>query len=203
MTKVGRLSWIIVLAEYDYGGFLMYDDFENKMKKTVEVLQNQFSSIRAGRANPSVLDQIKVEYYGTPTPINQIASISSPDPRTLMIQPWDASSLKLVEKALMTSDLGINPSNDGRFIRLIFPQPTEERRKELIKQVSKYAEESKVAIRNIRRDAVEKFKAQKKKGEITEDDLTETEKDLQKLTDNYIKEVDKVAQKKEEEIKEI
>jgi len=181
----------------------MYDEYESKMKKTIEVLQSQFSAIRAGRANPSVLDQIKVDYYGTPTPINQIASISSPDPRTLMIQPWDASSLKPIEKALMTSELGINPANDGRFLRLVFPQPTEERRKELIKQVSKFAEESKVAIRNIRRDAVEKFKAQKKKGEITEDDLTDTEKDLQKLTDNYIKEIDKVAQSKEAEIKEI
>ena len=181
----------------------MYEEFENKMKKTIEVLQNQYSAIRAGRANPSVLDQIKVEYYGTPTPINQIASVSTPDPRTLMIQPWDAASLKMIEKAIMTSDLGINPTNDGRFLRLVFPQPTEERRKDLIKQVNKYSEESKVAIRNIRRDAVEKFKAQKKKGEITEDDLADTEKDLQKLTDNYIKEIDKVALKKEAEIKEI
>jgi len=181
----------------------MYDEYENKMKKTVEVLQSQYSAIRAGRANPSVLDHIKVEYYGTPTPINQIASISTPDPRTLVIQPWDASSLKLVEKALITSELGINPSNDGRFLRLIFPQPTEERRKELIKQVSKYAEESKVAIRNVRREAVEDYKAQKKKSEITEDDLADAEKDLQKMTDNYIKEIDKVAAKKEAEIKEI
>jgi len=181
----------------------MYDEYESKMKKTVEVLQSQFSAIRAGRANPSVLDQIKVEYYGSLTPINQIASISTPDPRTLMIQPWDASSLKMIEKAIMTSELGINPANDGRNLRLVFPQPTEERRKELIKQVSKHAEESKVAIRNVRRDAVETYKAQKKKSEITEDDLVNTEKDLQKLTDNYIKEIDKVAQKKETEIKEI
>ena len=181
----------------------MYDEYESKMKKTIEVLQTQFSAIRAGRANPAVLDQIKVEYYGTPTPINQIASIGTPDPRTLMIQPWDANSLKLIEKAIMTSDLGLNPANDGRVIRLVFPQPTEERRKELIKQVSKHAEESKVAIRNIRRDAVENFKAQKKKGEITEDDLTDTEKDIQKLTDNYTKEIDKIAEKKETEIKEI
>ena len=181
----------------------MYEEFENKMKKTVEVLQSQFSAIRAGRANPSILDQIKVEYYGTPTPINQIASIATPDPRTLVIQPWDTSSLKLIEKAIITSELGINPSNDGRFIRLIFPQPTEERRRDLIKQVSKNAEEAKVAIRNIRRDAVEVFKAQKKKSEITEDDLADTEKDLQKLTDVYIKEIDKVAEKKEAEIKEI
>ena len=181
----------------------MYEEYESKMKKTVEVLQAQYSAIRAGRANPAVLDQIKIDYYGTPTPIHQIASVSSPDPRSLTIQPWDASSLKLIEKAIMTSDLGINPTNDGRFLRLVFPQPTEERRKELIKQVSKSAEESKVAIRNVRRDAVEKFKAQKKKSEITEDDLADTEKDLQKLTDDYIKEIDKVAQKKEAEIKEI
>ena len=181
----------------------MYDEYESKMKKTIEVLENSYASIRAGRANASVLDQLKVDYYGTPTPINQIASVSNPDPRTLMIQPWDASSLKPIEKAIAASDLGINPANDGRVLRLAFPQPTEERRKELIKQVSKYAEEAKIAIRNIRRDAVETFKAQKKTGEITEDDLTDTEKDLQKLTDTYTKEIDKVASKKEAEIKEI
>ena len=181
----------------------MYEEFENKMTKTIEALQSQYSAIRAGRASPSILDQIKVEYYGTPTPINQIAQISTPDPRTLVIQPWDASSLKLIEKAINTSELGINPANDGRVIRLVFPQPTEERRKELVKQVHKFAEDSKVAIRNIRRDAVEKFKAQKKKGEITEDDLTDTEKDLQKLTDKFVAEIDKVAGKKETEIKEI
>jgi ribosome recycling factor len=160
----------------------MYDEYENRMKKTVEVLQSQYSTIRAGRANPTVLDQIKVDYYGTPTPINQIAGISTPDPRTLMITPWDANSLKPIEKAIMTSELGINPQNDGRAIRLQFPQPTEERRKELIKQINKQAEDSKVSIRNIRREAVEDYKAQKKTGEITEDDLTITEKDLQKLT---------------------
>jgi len=181
----------------------MYDEYESKMKKTIEALQSQYSTIRAGRANASVLDQIKVDYYGTPTPINQIAGISTPDPRTLMITPWDASSLKAIEKAIMTSDLGINPANDGRVIRLQFPQPTEERRKELIKQINKQAEDSKVSIRNIRREAVEKYKAQKKTGEITEDDLEITEKDLQKLTDNYIAEIGKVAQKKEAEIKEI
>ena len=181
----------------------MYEEYENKMKKTIEVLQNQYSTIRAGRANPAVLDQIKAEYYGTPTPIKQIASIGTPDPRTLMISPFDPSSLKDIEKALMTSDLGINPANDGRVIRLQFPQPTEEQRKELAKQISKQAEASKVAIRNIRRDAVEYYKAQKKSSEITEDDLIATEKDIQKLTDNYIKEIDKVAQKKEAEIKEI
>jgi len=181
----------------------MYDEYESKMKKTVEVLRNQYSTVRAGRASPSVLDQIKVDYYGTPTPINQIAGVSTPDPRTLMISPWDANSLKPIEKALITSELGINPANDGRVIRLQFPQPTEERRNELIKQIHKQAEDAKVSIRNIRRDAVEKFKAQKKTGEITEDDLEVTEKELQKLTDNYINEISKVAQKKETEIKEI
>jgi len=181
----------------------MYDEYENKMKKTIEVLQSQYSSVRAGRANASVLDQVKVDYYGTPTPINQIAGISTPDPRTLMVTPWDASSLKAIAKAIMSSDLGINPANDGRVIRLQFPQPTEERRLELIKQINKQAEDSKVAIRNIRRDAVEKYKAQEKTGEITEDDLKITEKDLQKLTDTYIGEIAKVVQKKEAEIKEI
>ncbi|MCL2628990.1 MAG: ribosome recycling factor [Oscillospiraceae bacterium] len=181
----------------------MYDEYEGKMKKTIEVLQASYTTVRAGRANAAVLDQIKVDYYDTPTPINQIAGISTPDPRTLMITPWDASSLKLIEKAIMTSDLGINPANDGRVIRLQFPQPTEERRKELIKQIHKQAEDSKVSIRNIRRDAVEKFKSQKKTGEITEDDLEVTEKDLQKLTDKYIEEIGKVAAKKEAEIKEI
>ena len=181
----------------------MYDEYEGKMQKAVDVLQTKYSSIRAGRANPAVLDQISVDYYGTPTPINQIGSVSTPDPRTLMIQPWEASSLKDVEKAILASELGITPANDGRVLRLVFPQPTEERRKELIKQIQKQAEESKVAVRNIRRDAVEKFKAMKKKSEITEDDLTDTEKDLQKLTDKYTSEIDSVAKKKEAEVMEI
>ncbi|MGE4486037.1 MAG: ribosome recycling factor [Oscillospiraceae bacterium] len=181
----------------------MYTEYKNKMKKTVEVLQTQFSSVRAGRANASVLDQIKVEYYGTPTPVQQIAAISSPDPRTLVIQPWDASSLKAVEKAIQASDLGINPQNDGRVIRLAFPQLTEERRRELVKQVHKYSEEAKIAIRNIRRDAMEAFKVQKKKSEITEDDLKDIEKDMQKMTDEYIKDIDGVTEKKEKELSEI
>jgi len=180
-----------------------YQEYESRMKKTVEVLQTQFSSVRAGRANAAVLDQIRVEYYGTPTPIQQIASVSSPDPRTLLIQPWDASSLKAIEKAIQASDLGINPQNDGRVIRLAFPQLTEERRKELVRQVHKYAEDAKVAIRNIRRDAMEDFKAQKKKSEITEDDLKNMEKDLQKITDDYIKDLDAAADKKEKELYEI
>ncbi|NCC68198.1 MAG: ribosome recycling factor [Clostridia bacterium] len=177
-----------------------YQDFTTKMKKTTEVLSSQFDSVRAGRANAAVLDQIRVEYYGTPTPINQIATVATPDPRSLSIQPWDTSCLKLVEKAILESDLGINPQNDGKIIRLNFPQLTEERRKDLIKQVKKYAEEAKVAIRNIRRDAMDYFKDQKKKSEITEDDLKDIEKDLQKLTDDYIKEIDNIAAKKEKEL---
>ena len=147
------------------------DAFKERMIKTTEVLATQFASVRAGRANAAVLDQISVDYYGVPTPIRQIASVSSPDARTLLIQPWDASALKGIEKAILTSELGINPQNDGRSIRLVFPQLTEERRKDLAKQVRKYGEEGKVAIRNIRRDAMEKFKKQQKKTEITEDDL--------------------------------
>ncbi|MBR2831568.1 MAG: ribosome recycling factor [Oscillospiraceae bacterium] len=180
-----------------------YEAYENRMKKTVEVLQTQNASVRAGRANAAVLDQITVEYYGAATPIHQIASISTPDPRTLVIQPWDASSLKAIEKAIQASDLGINPQNDGRLLRLVFPQLTEERRKELAKQVTKYGEESKVAIRNIRRDAMESFKAQKKKSEITEDDLKDIEKDMQKLTDDYIKKIDGVTEAKIKELQAI
>ena len=180
-----------------------YEAYESRMKKTIEVLQAQNASVRAGRANAAVLDQISVEYYGTPTPIQQIASISTPDPRTLVIQPWDASSLKTIEKAIQASDLGINPQNDGRVLRLIFPQLTEERSKELGKQVTKYGEESKVAIRNIRRDAMEAFKAQKKKSEITEDDLKDIEKDMQKLTDDYIKKIDAVTEAKIKELQAI
>ena len=177
-----------------------YQEFTAKMKKTTEVLSQQFDSVRAGRANPAVLDKLRVEYYGTPTPINQIATVATPDPRSLAIQPWDTSSLKLIEKAILESDLGINPSNDGKIIRLMFPQLTEERRKDLIKQVKKYAEEAKVAIRNIRRDAMEHYKELKKKSEITEDDLKDIEKDMQKLTDDYIKEIDNIAAKKEKEL---
>ncbi len=178
-------------------------EFKNRMIKTASVLSTQFDTVRAGRANAAVLDQIEVDYYGTPTPIRQIASISSPDARTLLIQPWDSSTLKLIEKAILTSELGINPQNDGRVIRLVFPQLTEERRKELAKQVRKYGEEAKVAVRNIRRDAMDTFKKEQKKGEITEDDLKDLEKDMQKLTDDYIKEVDKLTAAKEKELFEI
>jgi ribosome recycling factor len=180
-----------------------YSEFSEKMKKTTEVLSVQFASVRAGRANSAVLDQISVEYYGVPTPINQIATISTPDPRQLSIQPWDASSLKLIEKAILASELGINPTNDGRAIRLAFPQLTEERRKELVKQVKKYGEEAKVAIRNIRRDAIEHFKKLEKKSEITEDDLKDMEKDMQKLTDDFIRDIDSLTAKKEKELSEL
>ena len=178
-------------------------EFETRMIKTTEVLAAQFAAVRAGRANAAVLDQIEVDYYNVPTPIRQIASISTPDPRSLVIQPWDSSTLKLIEKAILVSDLGINPQNDGRSIRLVFPQLTEERRKELAKQVRRYGEDAKVAVRNVRRDAMDKFKKEQKKGEITEDDLKDLEKDLQKLTDDYIKKVDKQIEAKEKELFEI
>ena len=180
-----------------------YKVYEEKMKKSIESVANDFAAVRAGRANASVLNRIHVDYYGTPTPIQQIASVGSPDPRTLVITPWDASALKAIEKAILESDLGINPQNDGRMIRLVFPPLTEERRKDLIKQTKKYVEESKVAIRNIRRDAIDKFKKQQKASEITEDDYKIAEKDIQKLTDDYIKELDGICAKKEKELTEI
>ena len=178
----------------------IYQEFDHKMQKTIEVVASDFAAVRAGRANPAVLDKLSVEYYGAETPLQQVASIASPDARSLVIQPWDATLLKAIEKAIQTSDLGINPQNDGKVIRLLFPQLTEERRKDLIKQVKKYAENGKVAIRNIRRDAVDKFKAQKKKSEITEDDLKEIEKDLQDMTDKKIKEIEDMTVRKETEL---
>ena len=174
--------------------------YDNKMAKTVEVVKSNFAAVRAGRANAGVLDRIMVEYYGTPTPLNQVAAIASPDPRTLTIQPWDATLLKAIEKAIQTSDLGINPQNDGRLIRLAFPQLTEERRKDLTKQVRKYGEEGKVALRNVRREAMDEFKKLTKKSEMTEDDLKQLEKELQELTDKRCKEVDELTVKKEQEL---
>lgn len=173
---------------------------EVRMQKTIDSVKADFASVRAGRANAAVLDRIQVEYYGSPTPLNQVASISSPDPRQLVIQPWDGSLLREIEKAIQTSELGINPQNDGKIIRLTFPQLTEERRKDLTKQVRKYAEGGKVAIRNIRRDAMDKIKAAKKKSEITEDDAKDFEKKLQDATDKYIKKVDELAAEKEKEL---
>ena len=174
--------------------------YDEKMAKTIEVVKSDFASVRAGRANAGVLDRLQVEYYGTPTPIQQVASISTPDPRTLQIQPWDSSLLKAIEKVIQASDLGINPQNDGRVIRLAFPQLTEERRVELTKQVRKYGENGKVAIRNIRRDAMDKLKALEKKSEITEDDRKEDEKELQDLTDKRCKEIDDLTAAKEKEL---
>ena len=178
----------------------LYQEYDVKMQKTIEVVVSDFAGVRAGRANAAVLDKITVEYYGTETPIQQVASISTPDARTLVIQPWDGTLLKAVEKALLASELGINPQNDGKVIRLIFPQLTEERRKELTKQVRKYSEEGKVALRNIRRDAMDEFKKKKKASEITEDDLKELEKELQDLTDKRCKDIDELTVKKEQEL---
>lgn len=177
-----------------------YKVYEEKMRKSIDSVAADFAAVRAGRANAAVLDRISVDYYGTPTPIQQIASIGSPDPRQLLIQPWDASAVKLIEKAILNSDLGINPQNDGKAIRLTFPQLTEERRKELVKQIHKYSETGKVAIRNIRRDAMEKFKAMKKKSEITEDEAKDYEKELQNLTDKRCKDIDVLTADKEKEL---
>lgn len=173
---------------------------EDKMKKTLSVLREEYMAIRAGRANPQLLNRIVVDYYGTPTPLNQMANIASPDPKTLTVTLWDNTQLKAVEKAIMASELGINPSNDGKVIRLVVPELTEERRKELSKTVKQKAEEAKVAIRNTRRDALEQVKKQKKDGLITEDDQKKDEENIQKLTDKYVKEVDGVAAEKEKEI---
>ncbi len=180
-----------------------FKEFNRKMDRTLEILQEDFGAIRAGRANARVLDRITVEYYGVDTPIGQVGTISSPDARTLVIQPWDGSLLKKVEKAIQISDLGINPQNDGRVIRLVFPQLTEERRRELAKQVRKYGEDAKVAVRNIRRDAMDYIKKLKKDSEITEDDQKKAEKDLQELTDKYVKKVDEACAVKEKELMEL
>ena len=177
-----------------------FKEFERRMGKAVDHLVEEFGAVRAGRANASVLDRIMVDYYGSPTPIQQIAAIASPDARALLITPWDATALKSIEKAILNSDLGINPQNDGKSIRLNFPQLTEERRKELVKQIHKYSEGGKVAVRNIRRDAVDHFKKMEKKSEITEDELKQAEKDLQKLTDDSCKKIDDLLAKKEKEL---
>ena len=180
-----------------------YKEFTDRMEKTCSVLTEQFNAVRAGRANAAVLDQITVEYYGSASPIQQLATISTPDARTLTIQPWDASVLKSIEKAIQVSDLGINPQNDGRVIRLVFPQLTEERRKDLAKQVKKYGEDAKVAIRNIRRDGIEKFKKLQKSSDITEDDYKDMEKEFQKIVEDYIKKIDALSAKKEKELFEL
>ncbi|MBR4868478.1 MAG: ribosome recycling factor [Clostridia bacterium] len=181
----------------------LYTKTQEKMQKAINAMENEFKAIRAGRASAAVLDRIVVDYYGTPTPINQMAAISTPEARMLQIQPYDGSTLKSIEKAIQASDLGINPSNDGRIIRLVFPPLTEERRRELAKEVAKVCEDGKVAIRSVRRDAIDKYKTMKKNGELTEDDLKKSEADVQKLTDKFCKMADDAAAAKSKEISEI
>lgn len=179
------------------------DDMKAKMEKTLDVLAGEFRTLRAGRANPAILDKVNVDYYGVPTPVNQLAAVNVPEARILTIQPWDTHSLKAIERAINEAEIGINPQNDGKIIRLVFPPLTEERRKALAKDVHSMAENSKVAIRSIRRDAVEKLKAMKKSSEITEDDLKQGEKKIQDITDKYCKKIDTMAADKSEEIMEI
>ena len=178
-------------------------NFEDKMKKSIAVYEEELDSIRVGRANPKVLEKVEALYYGTPTPINQMAEIKAPDPRTLAITPWDATSLKAIEKAIQASDIGITPTNDGKTIRLVFPPLTEERRKELTKNTSKMGENAKVALRNVRRDANDKCKEMKKASEMTEDEQKQSEKEIQDLTDKYIKIIDEITSRKQKEIMEI
>lgn len=180
-----------------------YPQVEERMNKRVDGFNSELKTIRAGRANAQVLDKISIDYYGTQTPIAQVGSISSPEPRMLVIQPWDMSVLKEIEKAILKSEIGVTPQNDGKVIRLSFPPLTEERRKELVKLVKKYSEEAKVQVRNARRDALEDYKTQKKNGEVTEDELKTIEKDIQNLTDKYIKEIDDITAAKEKEILEV
>lgn len=176
------------------------NEFEEKMKKTISVYNENLSEIRAGRANPAILNKIRVDYYGTPTPINQVAGISVPEARLIVIQPWDASLLKEIEKEILKAEIGINPNNDGKVIRLAFPELTEERRKELVKEIKKTAEESKVSIRSVRREGIDEAKKAQKDSEITEDELKSAEDQIQKLTDNKIAEIDKILAEKEKEI---
>ena len=177
-----------------------FSEIEARMDKTIDVLKQNLSEVRAGRANPAILNKVTVSYYGTPTPINQVAGISVPEARLIMIQPWDASILKDIEKAILAADIGINPNNDGKVIRLAFPELTEERRKELVKEIKKMAEDSKVAIRSSRRDGIDRAKAMQKNSEITEDDLKSAEDTIQKLTDKKVDEIDKILADKEKEI---
>ncbi len=181
----------------------LFKPIEEKMNKTINVLKDNLAGIRAGRANPAVLDKITIDYYGTPTQINQVASVSVPEARVILIQPWESKLLKDIEKEIQKSDIGINPNNDGKMIRLVFPALTEERRKELTKSVKKEGEDSKVAVRSIRRDSIETMKAKKKNNEITEDDLKDAEKDIQTLTDKFIADIDRVVALKEKEIMEV
>ena len=177
-----------------------YTNIEEKMEKTINVFSENLAEVRAGRANPAILNKVKIDYYGTQTPINQVAGISVPEARLIVIQPWDASILKEIERAILTSDIGINPNNDGKVIRLAFPELNEERRKELVKEIRKTAEEAKVAVRSIRRDGIDEFKKKQKDAEITEDDLHAAEEQIQKITDKRIEEIDSILANKEKEI---
>ena len=177
-----------------------YKNIEERMNKTISVYEEKLSEVRAGRANPAILNKVKIDYYGTPTPINQVAGVSVPEASLIVIQPWDVSVLKDIEKAILASDIGINPNNDGKVIRLAFPELTEERRKELVKDIKKMAEEAKVAVRAVRRDGIDEAKTKQKNSEITEDELKNAENDIQKLTDKKIEEVDKILENKEKEI---
>ena len=181
----------------------MLTQFEDKMTKTLENLESEYTSIRAGRANPNILNKIKVEYYGVPTPMQQLANITVPEARTLMIAPWEPSLVKAIEKAILNSDLGITPNNDGKNIILNFPELTEDRRKEIVKDIMKISEDTKVQVRNVRRDLIDKLKAMKKSGELTEDDLKQGEKKAQELTDKYIKNIDTISAAKQKEILEM
>ena len=177
-----------------------YTNLKEKMEKTISVYNEKLSEVRAGRANPAILNKIKIDYYGTPTPINQVAGVSVPEARLIVIQPWDISVLKEIEKAILASDIGINPNNDGKVIRLAFPELTEERRKEIVKDIKKMAEEAKVAVRAIRRDGIDEFKKEQKEGNITEDELKQSENEIQKITDKNIEEIDKILEAKEKEV---
>ena len=177
-----------------------YTNLKEKMEKTIDVFNTKLSEIRAGRANPAILNKVKVDYYGTPTPINQVAGVSVPEARLIVIQPWDVSLLKEIEKAILASDIGINPNNDGKVIRLNFPELNEERRKEIVKDVKKMTEEAKVAVRAVRRDGIDEAKKEQKDSRITEDELKVAEADIQKITDNSIAEIDKISENKEKEV---
>ena len=180
-----------------------FNEIENKMNKTIDVLKQNYSEVRAGRANPAILNRISVEYYGTPTPINQVAGISVPEARLIVIQPWDASILKEIERAILAADIGINPNNDGKVIRLAFPELNEERRKELVKEVKKIAEDARVAVRGVRRDGIDDAKTLQKDGEITEDELRLAETEIQKITDKFVEERDKIVAAKEKEVMQV
>ncbi len=177
-----------------------YASIKEKMEKSINVYSEKLSEVRAGRANPAILNKVKIDYYGTPTPINQVAGVSVPEARLIVIQPWDVSVLKEIEKAILASDVGINPNNDGKVIRLAFPELTEERRKNLVKDIKKMAEEAKIAIRAIRRDGIEEAKSKQKEGEMTEDELKQAENEIQKLTDKSVEEIDKILENKEKEV---